>query len=169
MKIKLIITTILLLIVSRVQSQTKFSIDSTKLTKELLYNDAKQLISHLESKGDTLANKAGAILSNTSGNVWDILVNQQRVKSVAILCSVLFYLGLVYFYKQRVSDIVTRVRSEKDEWSQHEVLFTFVGLVLIIGLGIFNVLHFQTMLTGFLNPKYGALVDLFNTGTTLLK
>jgi len=145
-------------------------LDTTKFGKQIYY-DSKEAIKYLVNGGDSALQYAGNLLTQASPNVWAILVDQQKVKSTAYLIAFLLYLGLVYYYKEVITRIYVKVSSSEEflTWKQSEVIFAVVGGVLIISLGYFNVVHFNSMLTGFLNPRYGALLELVETGNAVLK
>ena len=171
MKNKLYILGLILSLVSISVSATPLTaqLDSTKLNKELLYKDAKDVVKYLTGTADSVVSKSVVVLANTSNHVWDILVRQQLVKSIAILISILVYIGLIYFYKSQLVKTVERVKTEQDEWNKSEIWFAVLGGIVVLALAIFNISHFETMITGFINPRYGAMMEILNTGTHIIR
>jgi hypothetical protein len=190
--------------------------DGKDLTKTV-YGDLKEVAPKIESAITEVAKglKVGA------ENVWQILVKQQKVWSIAFLLLTIsalinwymFYKR--YLYKPTNKDIEFTVL-ERDivgdipnpEWeklyaddkywcdkndirtiqtikgsvgkeqynapkvyeipeSNFNAFVKFIHLVICCILSFYSVLHFGDMLTGFINPEFGAMKMLFETAQTL--
>lgn len=141
----------------------------TKNGVSVVYGDGKQAVQYLAEKTDSLINKSGRIIEKAGAIVWDATVNQQKVKSLAYLACLLIYVGLLYFYKSQINKFTLAKKDKYDHYTTHQGYFIWIGLFLVVGLGIFNALHFVPMLTGFFNPEFGAMLDLIKAGNYILK
>ncbi len=131
----------------QVIKETANNVD-TSSTFRLIYTDAKDAI-----KGLASALKIGA------EHVYEVLVKQQIV--YAIVWLITFVVSLIFiinFFKALKS-------SEK--WGDGSDIYllgvvrVFQGIIFIIIL-IISIFHFDTIVTGFVNPEYGALTDIMN-------
>lgn len=127
----------------------------SKSAVSTVYSDLKSLTPSLKQYVEEIAK----LLKTTANNVWEILVKQQKVWSWCFLALELLSLLSVYrFLKQ-----YHLTKTEKTDTG--ETLAT--NWVLLAGLGIASsiltynsILHFEQMMTGFINPEFGALRNL---------
>lgn len=134
--------------------------DSTQVTFTEVYQDIKGA---LAAAGDAL--KVG------SEHVYEIMVRQQMVNSVAITIALTISSILsIYLIRMGFKNLkVDKARTFKDRYGEVrngtgecvEVILPtavgcFIGLVTLIAMS----LNFQDILTGFLNPEYGAIMDI---------
>lgn len=121
--------------------------DSAQSLMRTIYNDAKAGIQGLAS-----ALKVGA------EHVYLVLVKQQLVYSICWLISwILIIIVLTYFIK-----FAKHVWKEDDEGGL--VVSFVIGICLIVWLSI-NLCHIDNMVTGFVNPEYGAIMEIMNFAT----
>ena len=105
-------------------------------------------------------------LKTTSNKVWDLLVKQQLVWSWCYLIAELFALFSVWkFYSQ-----LKTAKTEKDETGETYTanwIQCFLTGVVAFSLTAISVTHFQAMMTGFINPEFGALMNLVELAKTI--
>ena len=133
-------------------------VDSAKLTTMKVYTDVMSGLSGL-AKG----------LKTTAEHVYVILVKQQVVNAISslifdLLISVLTLLFFRGFFKN-----YKRISDSKDDWFRDslEDHFGLVGyLVFGIILGVITIIalaaNMGEIITGFVNPEYGAIKDIFH-------
>lgn len=122
--------------------------DSTKikLTKEVIYNDAKAALKQL---GDAL--KVGA------EHVYMVLVKQQVVNAIA--WSVPFVVGILLLLQFAYS--FTHADWREYGWNRHATLALFTIAFSLISLGV-GLGHLDIIITGFVNPEYGAIKEIMD-------
>lgn len=120
----------------------------TSSTFKQMYGDVKQAI-----QGIAKGLKVGA------EHVYIILVRQQVVRSIVYLIMVLL---TIYFLKSWLK----AYKNKEEHWVDYDSDPTFIGVfrvvqliisVILLGISIFNI---DTIITGFVNPEYGAITDI---------
>ena len=134
--------------------------DGTAVVKTV-YNDAKSLSPKIESAIKSLATE----LKTTTNALWDILVKQQLVWSIAILLGLIgTILSWIHFWYR------FKIACEND-WgrngSAHYELICIMCAGISIAGSILVLKHFNDMLTGFINPSYGALKTIVQVAHSL--
>jgi hypothetical protein len=128
--------------------------DGKELTKQL-YGDSKLLGSKLE---DALTYAAEG-LKTTSIKAWEILVKQQLVWSYCFLFLTLLSLYSIYrFFNQW--KIMNSDLDESGDIKQSHIALTFVLGVIATMSSLASGINFEQMITGFVNPEFGALRTL---------
>lgn len=102
-----------------------------------VYNDAKSLSPKIESAIKSLATE----FKTTTNALWDILVRQQLVWSIGFLILTLTSIFNWYLFYER--NLNSNLK--------------YLHLIICISLSGLSVYHFGDMLTGFINPEFGAL------------
>jgi hypothetical protein len=128
--------------------------DGKELAKQL-YGDSKLLGSKLE---DALTYAAEG-LKTTSIKAWEILVKQQLVWSYCFLFLTLLSLYSVYKFFNQYSKTVSDVDDAGDIKTSNFVLSMILGAIALAS-SIVSSVHFEQMITGFVNPEFGALRTL---------
>jgi gas vesicle protein len=128
--------------------------DGKELAKQL-YGDSKLLGSKLE---DALTYAAEG-LKTTSIKAWEILVKQQLVWSYCFLFLTLLSLYSVYKFFNQYSKTVSDVDDAGDIKTSNFVLSLILGAIALSS-SIVSGVHFEQMITGFVNPEFGALRTL---------
>jgi hypothetical protein len=126
--------------------------DDSKETIKTLYGDVKSLAPELR---DGLGEIAKG-LKTTSEKAWDILVTQQQVWSWCYLFVTLSAMFLWFrFYRQykSIGDELT----DTGEFKGLNVVMTILLFIFAIIDSVIAGVHFEQMLTGFLNPEFGVL------------
>jgi len=121
----------------------------TSSTFKLMYSDFKQGIVALAS-----SLKVGA------EHVYEVLVRQQIVYAIVYL--VLFAIGFILilnWIKKYKDSGENWVSSNRDEPTGLGVLRTIQMIValIMVGIGVFSI---ESIMTGFINPEYGAIQDV---------
>lgn len=129
------------------------SID-TVLTTQEVYDDVKSIKPDIENALKSLSKS----LKVTVEKVWSVLVRQQLVKSIGyfilMIISLLSWINFYYRIKQG------NLNKGSYSWRDSDIAVSVIsGLLSIVGT-ILTSIHFESMLTGFLNPEYGAIKDI---------
>jgi len=124
--------------------------DPTEVTFSQVYNDVKGALS-----GVSDALKVGA------EHVYEILVRQQLINSITHLIVILIlslssYLGLKYVYK----NMYTIDKLGDKEFNEGVIPVAIICAFLFVFAIINACIHTETILTGFLNPEYGAIMEI---------
>jgi hypothetical protein len=141
-------TLLLLLVAFTASAQT----DSSKVTFDRVYSDVKSAVSGIGS-----ALKVGA------EHVYEVLVKQQFVQSITGLFTLIFIWAIL-------SLLVWKLPKNRDFYFDELDLphiYTFLlGIGLIVG-SIFSVVYtvgiIPVIITGFINPEYGAIREILET------
>jgi hypothetical protein len=120
----------------------------TSSTFKAMYSDFKYGITAL-----------AASLKVGAEHVYEVLVKQQIVYS--IIWTIVLIIGIVF-----ISIWLYRYKDDKEEWTDGDAtalgvfrtMQVFLGILLFI-IGIMNI---DTIITGFINPEYGALKDVID-------
>lgn len=123
------------------------AVDTSSLYKTI-YNDVKVGLQGL----------AGA-LKVSAEHVYTVLVRQQIVKSVTgllyiIICSIMLYLGIKYLVPWSVR------QGENSEGFSY--IPSLLYIIIVFVLLIVSCLNIDTIITGFVNPEYGAIQEIFS-------
>lgn len=145
---KYLIILLLFIIPSVSFSQGKQAEDSTKVTFSKVYNDAKGALEGL-----------AASLKTGASHVYEVLVRQQIVNSVVWL--VLFLMSIACIYPAW-KIMKAAIRHDNDTYDAYAVPAGIFCLI-IGGFIITCVYHIDTIITGFINPEYGALYKILET------
>jgi len=133
--------------------------DSSALTFKEVYTDIKSGLGAL-----------GSALKVGSEHVYEILVKQQIANSITSLSLIILSLILLsIMIKQACKNFVKHeeLGKDKDYWYIDDSRFAIFGvilsvisgiLILIIIIGICH--EFNDIITGFINPEYGAIKEI---------
>lgn len=121
--------------------------------KSLYKDDLKDVVKYSVNKADTLISKGYRVLSKGAARTYDILVFQQKVKSFHYL----FYwiLGLILTVV-----MFKRIQAYIKNPSESSGILLFFTILVSAAFDIYNSFNFSTMLTGFMNPEYGAIKEI---------
>ena len=129
--------------------------DGTAIVKEA-YDVTKTLAPKIESALESI----GKSLKVGAGNVWDILVKQQLVYSICTLIALLMtIISWLHFWK--------RYDTWKTDTENKHIMGCFIAFVIAISGTILVGLHFTGMITGFINPEFGALKTISDIASQL--
>lgn len=125
----------------------------------LVYDDLKSLgIEGKEAMKDVVT-----MVKQASVKTWDLLVKQQLVWSWCCLAVTLSSILMFFRTLKQYNKMQTNL-NETGSMKQSNVLLTFLLICATIVLSIISTLHFEQMLTGFINPEFGALRTLIELG-----
>lgn len=127
-----------------------------------VYNDLKSLAPDIKLALISIAEA----LKTTSEKVWDILVKQQLVFSISYLILFLSSLFLWFQFKKQYTHLQTDL-DDDDNIKDKNIFLTFLLATLAIVDSIISGLHMVDMITGFVNPEYGALKNIIEVASTL--
>lgn len=161
---------LILLIISIIPLTTRASTKDT-LTKTQVYNDVKTAIKETSPKiGEAIKNIA-ADLKVTSNEVWDILVKQQRVWSIGFLIGEILTIWCwCHFWYRMKQGRDTNWGYKKLDNNNSDDAYTisaWITFILAIFFSVVSLLNFNTMLTGFINPRYGAMKTIVEVAQSL--
>lgn len=120
--------------------------DSTTVTFSHVYNDFKDA---LNGVADAL--KVGA------EHVYQVLVMQQVVNSITwlLIIAVLLIAGGITL-KFGIKDMWNKDKEVKD----HKIPLLVIGSIVLIASVIVLSVNMSTIITGFVNPEYGAIMEI---------
>lgn len=133
--------------------------NDSKSVVTTVYQDIKNMTPEIKNALEQLA-KA---LKTTSEELWKILVRQQKVYSYAILISLLFSIGVMYSFIKAL----TKYHNQTLPASEFQIVYLILTGILTISGIVFQATHIVQMFTGFVNPEYGALMEIINFANTL--
>lgn len=136
-----------------------------KDVKTLLKDDLKGIVAYTADKGeqgvkylfnkaDTVLNTAYSTITKGSIHTYQILKTQQLVKSFHHLFYFLLGIAMTFLIFYRTKIYLKENSTEESGWI---LIITVIGYV---ALTVFNAFNFNEMLTGFINPEYGALKEI---------
>ena len=140
--------------------------DDGKSATATVYGDGKDIVKQLYEDSKHLGSKLeGAIsyvaegLKTTSIKAWEILVKQQLVWSYCFLFLTLLSVYSIYRFFNQWKTMNSDVDESGDIKQSHIILTFMLGVVAVVS-SLASGLHFEQMITGFVNPEFGALRTL---------
>ena len=125
----------------------------------LVYDDLKSLgIEGKEAMKDVVT-----MVKQASIKTWDLLVKQQLVWSWCCLAVTLSSILMFFRTLKQYNKMQTNLDETGDIKLSNSIL-TAIFIFFTIVLFIISTLHFEKMLTGFINPEFGALRTLIELG-----
>ncbi len=159
--------------VEKVVTETKSAAKTSSNAVATVYGDTKEGVTTIYSDIKSLAPDAKSAMQEiiktlkaTSNKVWDLLVKQQLVWSWCYLIAELFALFAVYKFYNQLKIAKTEKNETGETLTVNWVQCALTGLVAAVLTGI-SITHFQTMMTGFINPEFGALMQLVELAKTI--
>jgi|688.fasta_scaffold296518_2 hypothetical protein len=147
--------------------------EDTKQVTSTVYDDSKDLLKVLYEDGKIVSSKLEAALisiaeglKTTSLKAWDILVKQQLVWSWCYLLLTLSSIFLWYRFGKQFIRTQTDLTETKETKDSNTIMLVLIGF-LAVADSIASALHFEQMMTGFLNPEFGAIRTLFELAKSL--
>lgn len=122
--------------------------DSSTLSFKEVYSDVKEGLKGL----------SGALKVGTE-HVYEVLVKQQYINSISnLLLIIILIVAWIPFFKI----FLYGKDPKRGDWEEMLIPYTiFVGGTLMC-LTIYQFLKIHTIITGFINPEYGAIQDIMN-------
>jgi len=124
-----------------------------------MYNDVKSLAPDAKSVMKEIYNT----LKSTSLYAWNLLVRQQLIWSLCFLFCELVFFFTVYRFWTAYDKYATDLDESGMTKSKNIFPIIILGISSLI-LGYFSFIHFESMITGFFNPEFGALRQLVEMG-----
>jgi hypothetical protein len=146
---KLILTALLSLFICVVFAQEQQVVvpDTAQVTLTRVYNDVTQGIQGLAQALKAPAEK-----------VWEVLVVQQKVNAIAY--TILLIVGLIICIV--LVFIIKWLWKNTDDGEDGAIFMTIVTIILIIAEIICIIVFTPDIITGFVNPEYGAIKEILN-------
>ncbi len=85
--------------------------------------------------------------------MWNILVKQQLVWSICYLLILLSALFSWFHFWYRINLFIVEDKSDRDKY----ISSCLVTFIIASGLSVLSIQNFTDMLTGFINPEFGAM------------
>lgn len=126
--------------------------NDSKTLVRTVYEDAKSLAPDLKDAFKSVANA----LNTTAENVWDILVMQQLVWSICYSLVIIASGVAWYQFGRQVKRTKTEL-TDTDEMKFLNVLISAALFVLACYGSMHSVEHIDKVVTGFINPEFGAI------------
>lgn len=137
--------------------------DDTKSATVTVYNDGKSLVKQIYEDGKSMAPDIKAAFKSLADGfnttveaLWDILVRQQYVWSICY--TILLIITIFGWYK--FGNMFNKTISDKTEVGEIKTL-NVIYTVVLASLSIYGTLHvgdnLDRMITGFVNPEFGAV------------
>jgi len=169
---QLLLVTFMLLftVVSYSQDDLDTSKTETKVSTAVVYNDSKEAVKIVYSDVKSLSpdvqkalNKLGKSLNSSAEEVWQVLIKQQLVYSIGILIVILLTIGSWIHFYYRINEYRENPINNKGDLSESRGMVSALCCIIALVGTATSIIHFNMMLTGFINPKYGAIMDIMNT------
>ncbi len=127
-----------------------------------VYGDIKAVAPEVK----TVLAEIAKVLKTTTEKVWDILVLQQQVWSWCFLFVTLsaMYLWWRFFRQYK---IMTTDLDETGDIKTAQGFLTVILFALVMLDSTISAIHFGDMMTGFMNPEFGALKTVIEFAKTL--
>jgi len=154
--------------VDKIEKGTKTFYGDVKDGTVTVYQDAKDVVKYLTPEAKNLIVKIAQKLEKTTDQVWDILVRQQKVWSWCYLLLSISAIILWYrFYLQ--FNVAKTDLTEAKEVKEINVVFAVALFIFAVTASCFSSFHFIDMMTGFMNPEYGAMKNLYQVYQSVSK
>lgn len=139
--------------------------DSKTLTGTV-YNDFKDAAKHITPKIESAIQEIAKGLKTSAVAVWDILVRQQLVWSWCYLIGMIVSLLVWFKFYRTIKEAKTDL-NEFGNWKVNNILMTIGLLFSGVFLSILSFQHLEAMMTGFINPEFGAIRTVIEMAKTL--
>lgn len=127
-----------------------------------LYDDLKSV----GVEGKDAMGKLVDVVSDVSHSTWDLLVKQQLIWSICFLCITLSSIFLGYKFFTQVNKTSSDLDDIGDLKSVNILLSVIYGL-LFSAAAVTSAHNFEPMVTGFMNPEFGALRTLIELASKI--
>ncbi len=98
-------------------------------------------------------------LKTPAAEVWDSLVKQQQVNSISNILIILIMFSAAYMMIARAYKIVGECEDIFEENTEAGMLTALSLITSAVGL-LLLIINFQSIVTGFFNPEYGAAKEV---------
>lgn len=145
---------------SNIADKTVNGIDRVYTDGTKVVEKAYEVVETIAPKIEEALKSIGSSLKMSANQVWDILVRQQLVWSICyLIVTILALFSWGHFLWRFKVGSTQPIQEEpnKGEWKDSNVAMVVITCIIAVSLSITSYLHFEKMLTGFINPEYGAL------------
>ena len=133
---------------------------------QTIHEDAKDAVKYLTPEAKNLIVKVAQKLEKTTDQVWDILVRQQKVWSWCYLALTISAIILWYRFFTQLNILRTDVNESGETKILNVVICAGLCIAAIIA-SAYSSVHFVDMATGFMNPEYGAMKNIYQVYKSL--
>ena len=124
-----------------------------------LYGDSKEAVKYLTPKIEKAVSEIASGLKVGTKYVWNILVKQQRVWSwcylIGFIVSIISWFHFYYRFKKGNDEL-----DNAGEWKTSNIAMCWLSLGLSLTLSYFSFQYLVPMMTGFINPEFGAMQNV---------
>jgi len=125
-----------------------------------VYSDVKDGIKALSPEAKHLLEETAKKLEKTTDQLWEILVKQQRVWSLCYLLLTISSIVLWYRASSQFKLMKTDLE-ETGEMKTANIALTIIFVAFATTLSVLSSIHFIDMMTGFFNPEFGAMKNIY--------
>jgi len=131
-----------------------------------VYTDAKDIVKDLTPEAKKMIVAIANKLEKTTNQVWDILVKQQKVWS---WCYLLLTIGaVILWYRFYIQfNVMKKELTEEQEMKESNIALTVIFGITAVVSSCYSSYHFVDMMTGFMNPEYGAMKSIYQVYMSL--
>jgi hypothetical protein len=133
---------------------------------QTIHGDGKEAVKYLTPKVVSLIETVAKKLETTSDKLWLILVRQQLVMSWTYLILFLFAVCASLNFYHRYTKYSDMNHNERGWAWSHIIICVLSGTAALV-LILVSAPNLPAMMTGFINPEYGAAVDIYQFAKSL--
>lgn len=160
--------------VNKVSGQATNIVDKTSNGIGTVYGDSKDAIGIVYGDLKSLAPKVESALTEVAKglkvgaeSVWKILVKQQLVWSFCYLIGIIVtILSWVNFY-YRFNKGQENAKTNQGDWKEADGVLVIVLFIISVALSILSIMNIEAMMTGFINPEFGAIRNIVEIASKL--
>jgi hypothetical protein len=123
--------------------------DTPTVTWSKVYNDVKGALNGLASG-----------LKVGTEHVYAVLIKQQLVSSIVYLITLIISIIVSIFLVKYIKALVKTAEDAYDDFGYYFLCILF-GIIILI-MFIISICHMESMITGFINPEYGAIKEIID-------
>lgn len=120
-------------------------------------SDVERVVDKYVDKTTEALKGLAEALQVPADHVYNVLISQQKLISISYI--LLFFLGLIGLF---TTTKIVRYMIKKDYEDAGYVIVGIVGGVIFLIITIIGIGHTEIILTGFINPEYGAIKEISN-------
>ena len=129
-----------------------------------LYNDAKEVIKYMTPKVEAAVQAIGESLKVGTNDV------KAMNECIPLAICIFLIILVIVMSSKHIMFSVFEDKSAGDDSGTAKTVLSFIGGIVacILVIVSFCLVDFETMFTGFFNPKYGAIQDIINIASTFI-
>lgn len=137
-----------------------FSAQASEPIESLSSNDVETVNAVFAGIEKTVSTLAGE-LKVPAEKLWTILVQQQRIESISLIAVFSVVLIIALFVLFWSYEKANKNGGEVYDYAETAIPSAFLVAILIAMIIVFSV-NFNEVITGFVNPEYGALKEILS-------